>query len=145
MVGRIVSQRSDKPAIIYLVPHSDTTVMQRLLIGLIHLYRRTLSPLIGQQCRFTPSCSRYTEEAIELYGAGRGSWMGFKRILRCQPFCAGGHDPVPGSESEAALLGDSGDSGDPGPERPEPSPDGERADGPGGSAPPDRTAGDPRR
>ncbi|NKI35898.1 membrane protein insertion efficiency factor YidD [Wenzhouxiangella sp. XN79A] len=80
-------------------------VMQRLLIGLIHVYRRVLSPLIGQQCRFTPSCSRYTEEAIELYGAGRGSWMGFKRILRCQPFCAGGHDPVPGSEAEAELAG----------------------------------------
>lgn len=103
MGGRVVGQRSDKPAIIYLVPHSDTTVMQRLLIGLIHLYRRTLSPLIGQQCRFTPSCSRYTEEAIELYGAGRGSWLGLKRILRCQPFCQGGHDPVPGSEAEAAL------------------------------------------
>lgn len=77
--------------------------MQRLLIGLIHLYRKLLSPLIGQQCRFTPSCSRYTEEAIELYGAWRGSWMGFKRILRCQPFCEGGHDPVPGSEAEAEL------------------------------------------
>jgi putative membrane protein insertion efficiency factor len=77
--------------------------MQRLLIGLIHLYRKTLSPLIGQQCRFTPSCSRYTEEAIELYGPARGSWMGVKRILRCQPFCEGGHDPVPGSEGEAEL------------------------------------------
>ncbi len=77
--------------------------MQRLLIRLIHLYRRTLSPVIGQQCRFTPSCSRYTEEAIELYGAGRGTWMGVKRILRCQPFCAGGEDPVPGSDREAML------------------------------------------
>jgi putative membrane protein insertion efficiency factor len=77
--------------------------MQRLLIGLIHLYRRFLSPWIGQQCRFTPSCSRYTEEAIELYGPARGCWMGFKRILRCQPFCAGGHDPVPGSEGESEL------------------------------------------
>ncbi|GEM_PF-228052 len=115
MVGRIVGQRSDKPAIIYLVPHSDTMVMQRLLIGLIHLYRRTLSPLIGQQCRFTPSCSRYTEEAIELYGAGRGSWMGFKRILRCQPLCAGGHDPVPGSEREAALHENLAEAGHDGP------------------------------
>lgn len=81
--------------------------MQRLLIRLIHAYRKLLSPLIGQQCRFTPSCSHYTEEAIELYGAARGSWMGVKRILRCQPFCAGGHDPVPGSEREAAVRTDS--------------------------------------
>ncbi len=85
--------------------------MQRLLIGLIHLYRRTLSPVIGQQCRFTPSCSRYTEEAIELYGAGRGSWLGFKRILRCQPFCAGGEDPVPGSDREAMLHEPCDDTG----------------------------------
>lgn len=85
--------------------------MQRLLIGLIHLYRRTLSPVIGQQCRFTPSCSRYTEEAIELYGAGRGSWLGFKRILRCQPFCAGGEDPVPGSDRGAMPTGPDDDTG----------------------------------
>ena len=76
--------------------------MQTVLIRLIHLYRRLLSPLIGQQCRFEPSCSRYTEQAIELYGPWRGSWMGIKRILRCQPFCKGGHDPVPGNED--ALL-----------------------------------------
>ena len=104
MDGRIAGQRSDKPAIIYLVPHSDTTVMQRLLIGLIHLYRRTLSPLIGQQCRFTPSCSRYTEEAIELYDAGRGSWMGIKRILRCQPFFFFFYDPVPPREGPTAEF-----------------------------------------
>lgn len=85
--------------------------MQRLLIGLIHVYRRVLSPLIGQQCRFTPTCSRYAEEAIELYGAGRGSWMAFKRILRCQPLCAGGEDPVPGSESEAKPIPPIDDSG----------------------------------
>jgi len=74
--------------------------MQHILIGLIHLYRRILSPLIGQQCRFEPTCSRYAEQAIGLYGAGRGSWMAMKRLLRCQPFCAGWHDPVPGSEDD---------------------------------------------
>jgi len=72
--------------------------VQSFLIKSIHVYRRLLSPVIGQQCRFTPSCSRYAEQAIELYGPGRGSWMAAKRILRCQPLCAGGHDPVPGSD-----------------------------------------------
>ncbi|GAB4177881.1 MAG: membrane protein insertion efficiency factor YidD [Wenzhouxiangellaceae bacterium] len=76
--------------------------MQRFLIRLIHLYRRFLSPLVGQQCRFTPSCSRYAEQAIMLYGPWRGSWLAFRRILRCQPFCAGGIDPVPGSEEAAS-------------------------------------------
>ena len=60
-----------------------------------------LSPLVGQQCRFTPSCSHYAEQAIELYGPARGSFMALKRILRCHPFCAGGHDPVPGNEDTA--------------------------------------------
>ncbi|MDX1624905.1 MAG: membrane protein insertion efficiency factor YidD [Wenzhouxiangellaceae bacterium] len=77
--------------------------MQRILIGLIHVYRRTLSPVVGQQCRFEPTCSRYAEQAIELYGPWRGSWMAAGRILRCNPFCAGGHDPVPGSEDETAA------------------------------------------
>lgn len=79
--------------------------MQSLLIRSIHLYRRVLSPLVGRQCRFTPSCSRYAEQAIELYGPGRGSWIALGRILRCQPFCSGGEDPVPGNE-------DAPDSGD---------------------------------
>ena len=68
---------------------------EKLLMSLIRLYQITLSPFFGQQCRFTPSCSEYTRQAIERYGAGRGSWLGIKRIVRCQPFCEGGHDPVP--------------------------------------------------
>jgi hypothetical protein len=72
--------------------------MQAVLIGLIRLYRRVLSPLIGGQCRFTPTCSNYAEQAIELYGAARGSWMALRRLLRCHPLCDGGPDPVPGNE-----------------------------------------------
>lgn len=68
---------------------------EKLLISLIRLYQIILSPFFGQQCRFTPSCSEYTRQAIERHGAWRGSWLGIRRIARCQPFCQGGYDPVP--------------------------------------------------
>ncbi|HNS08673.1 MAG TPA: membrane protein insertion efficiency factor YidD [Candidatus Ozemobacteraceae bacterium] len=61
---------------------------------LIRLYQRFLSPIIGAACRFNPSCSRYTYEAIEKYGLIKGSLMGAWRICRCNPFCRGGDDPV---------------------------------------------------
>jgi putative membrane protein insertion efficiency factor len=77
--------------------------VQTFLIKSIHVYRRLLSPVIGQQCRFTPTCSQYAEQAIELYGPARGSWMAAKRILRCQPLCEGGHDPVPGNEDHSRI------------------------------------------
>jgi putative membrane protein insertion efficiency factor len=70
-------------------------IMQKILLAIIRAYQLVLSPFLGQHCRFTPSCSQYTQEAIRKYGAARGSWLGFKRIIRCQPFCDGGHDPVP--------------------------------------------------
>jgi hypothetical protein len=69
--------------------------MKKILLAMIRLYQLVLSPFLGQHCRFTPSCSQYTKEAIEKYGAAKGSWLGLKRILRCQPFCDGGYDPVP--------------------------------------------------
>lgn len=65
------------------------------LLKLIRLYQLTLSPWIGQSCRFTPTCSQYTTEAIKLHGPFKGSYLGAYRILRCQPWCQGGHDPVP--------------------------------------------------
>ncbi len=63
-------------------------------VRLIRLYQRSTrwKPRV---CRFTPSCSQYTLEAIEKYGLMKGSWLGAKRILRCNPFNPGGHDPVP--------------------------------------------------
>ena len=72
--------------------------MSRLLQFLIRAYQLTLSPLLGQRCRFEPSCSRYAAEAIERFGPARGSWLALRRILRCHPFCPGGYDPVPDRE-----------------------------------------------
>ena len=69
--------------------------MKRLLIGAIRLYRSTLSPFIGQQCRFEPTCSHYGEEAIAKHGALRGTILTVWRILRCGPWSKGGYDPVP--------------------------------------------------
>jgi putative membrane protein insertion efficiency factor len=62
---------------------------------LIRLYQNTISRALPPSCRFTPSCSQYTYEAIEKYGVLKGSWLGVKRISRCHPLNPGGHDPVP--------------------------------------------------
>lgn len=64
-----------------------------LLIGLTRVYQWTLSPIIGRQCRFTPSCSNYFIGAVRKYGAVRGAWRGVLRICRCHPFHPGGYDP----------------------------------------------------
>lgn len=72
--------------------------MKHILIALIKFYRYFLSPYIGSSCRFHPTCSVYALEAIEKYGAAKGSWLGIKRLLRCHPFSPGGYDPVPGTE-----------------------------------------------
>jgi len=66
-----------------------------LLIWLIKGYRYLISPMMGRSCRFYPTCSSYTLEAIERYGVLRGGWLGIKRILRCHPYNEGGVDPVP--------------------------------------------------
>ena len=69
-------------------------VAQQLLIGLVRVYQATLSRWLGGQCRFTPTCSQYFIEAVRRRGALRGGAMGVWRILRCNPFCKGGYDPV---------------------------------------------------
>ena len=66
-----------------------------LLITLITAYRRFISPLLGQRCRFYPSCSAYGLQAVQEHGALRGSWLAVRRIGRCHPFHPGGVDPVP--------------------------------------------------
>lgn len=67
----------------------------RILVALIHGYRLTLSPFIGNQCRFHPSCSRYAEQALVAHGPLHGAWLSLRRLLRCHPFHPGGPDPVP--------------------------------------------------
>ncbi|MBK6292137.1 MAG: membrane protein insertion efficiency factor YidD [Ignavibacteria bacterium] len=66
-----------------------------VLVAIIRFYRVAISPMFPSSCRFTPTCSQYTLEAIRSYGAIRGSWLGVKRISKCHPFHRGGHDPVP--------------------------------------------------
>jgi uncharacterized protein len=70
-------------------------LLQAFLLGLIEIYRCTLAYLLGGQCRFYPSCSRFGLDAIRMHGAGRGSWLTLKRLGRCHPFHPGGYDPVP--------------------------------------------------
>ena len=69
--------------------------MKRLALGLIRLYQKTISQGRKHSCRFVPSCSEYTFEAIEKHGLFRGVWLGSKRLVRCHPFQSGGFDPVP--------------------------------------------------
>lgn len=65
------------------------------LIGLIRFYQRFISPVTPAACRYTPTCSHYTLEAIQKHGAFTGSWLGLKRIARCHPWGGSGYDPVP--------------------------------------------------
>lgn len=67
----------------------------RLALLAIRGYQRLLSPLLGNNCRFYPTCSQYTLEAVERFGLIRGAWLGAKRIVRCGPWHPGGYDPVP--------------------------------------------------
>jgi putative membrane protein insertion efficiency factor len=69
--------------------------MRVFLIALIRIYQLFVSPLLGNHCRFYPSCSQYAREAIEQHGALRGVWLAIRRLLRCHPWHEGGVDPVP--------------------------------------------------
>lgn len=71
-----------------------TSLPRRFIILLVRVYQVSLSPLIGRQCRFTPTCSQYLIDAVEKHGAMRGTLMGLKRISRCHPLCKGGYDPA---------------------------------------------------
>jgi putative membrane protein insertion efficiency factor len=75
-------------AFVFLLPRN-------LMVLVLRFYRAAISPLYGDVCRYYPSCSSYTLQAIQQYGATRGSWMGARRIARCHPWAAGGVDDVP--------------------------------------------------
>jgi putative membrane protein insertion efficiency factor len=68
--------------------------MKFLVLDILGVYKAIVSPFLPPACRFEPTCSEYAREAVTKYGALKGTWMGLKRILRCHPFCKGGHDPV---------------------------------------------------
>jgi putative membrane protein insertion efficiency factor len=68
--------------------------MQALILFLLRGYKRLISPLLPSACRYQPTCSDYMAQAVRKYGAPRGVWLGFRRLLRCHPFHEGGFDPV---------------------------------------------------
>lgn len=69
-------------------------LMTKMLLGLIKIYQRTVSPILGPKCRFRPTCSEYMIQALQKYGFVKGTWLGLKRIARCHPFHPGGYDPL---------------------------------------------------
>jgi len=70
-------------------------MVREALMGLVRAYRLLLSPWLGSACRFEPTCSAYSLQALEQHGAAAGTYLTVARLLRCHPWCAGGHDPVP--------------------------------------------------
>ncbi len=70
-------------------------IMRGVALFLLRSYKRFISPLLPPMCRFEPTCSVYTMQAVEKYGVARGVWLGVKRLSRCHPFNPGGWDPVP--------------------------------------------------
>jgi len=76
-----------------LVNSGDT--MAKILISLVRAYQLLLSPLLGMNCRFQPTCSHYMMDAINRFGAVHGTWLGLRRLSRCHPFAKGGLDPIP--------------------------------------------------
>ena len=69
--------------------------MKRVLLAMLRFYKRSISPLLPPACKYTPTCSEYAMEAIEVHGALKGSLLAAWRLLRCNPFSRGGYDPVP--------------------------------------------------
>lgn len=80
------------------------TFVVRVLVLVIGFYQRWISPALGQRCRFAPTCSHYAAEALQAHGLLRGSWLAVRRLGRCHPWNAGGHDPVPPVRSTSATM-----------------------------------------
>ncbi|MCP5052353.1 MAG: membrane protein insertion efficiency factor YidD [bacterium] len=86
-------------------------MIKAFFLLLIRGYKKGISPLLGNNCRFYPTCSAYTYEAIEKHGVLKGVYLGVRRILKCQPFHAGGYDPVPGLKSAKSSTDATPDNG----------------------------------
>jgi putative membrane protein insertion efficiency factor len=86
------------------VAHFFWTLPQKSLIGLLKAYRKVISPVYGQVCRFFPSCSAYALEAVTIHGAVKGTWLALRRLSRCHPWNDGGVDHVPSSPYYERLL-----------------------------------------
>jgi uncharacterized protein len=80
------------------------SLLQKILIGIVQGYRLFLSQWLGSSCRFSPTCSIYALEALQQHGAGRGSYLAARRLVRCHPWCVGGHDPVPMASQNKQLF-----------------------------------------
>ena len=81
---------------------SPGSLVRAALLALIRLYQLTLSPWLGNPCRYEPTCSRYAADAIERHGAIRGVWLAAKRLGRCHPWGSSGYDPVPVADGPPA-------------------------------------------
>lgn len=77
----------------------------KALIGLVKFYRLAISPWLGGNCRYQPTCSTYAIEALQMHGAFRGSWLAAKRMGRCHPWGGSGYDPVPGNKADEHEAG----------------------------------------
>ncbi|WP_131736514.1 membrane protein insertion efficiency factor YidD [Actinomadura roseirufa] len=97
---------TSRPGDLFPAQHTAGTPgpVAAVLILLVRAYRRFLSPLLGQQCRFRPTCSAYGLEALHVHGALRGTWLTARRIGRCHPFHSGGYDPVPPKKTSGTSF-----------------------------------------
>jgi len=87
-------------AFIHVHPEYRPGLTIRLAVGLVRCYQMVISPIIRPACRYVPSCSEYTIQAIEFHGILYGIFLGARRILRCHPFAHGGYDPVPHTDDQ---------------------------------------------
>ena len=88
-------------------PDGKPTLPARVAARLVRGYQLLISPVLGPRCRFHPTCSEYSREALQRFGLLRGGWLSVRRIVRCQPFCDGGYDPVPEAFSWTAASAES--------------------------------------
>lgn len=80
-------------------------LLQQFVVALLRGYQLLLSPLLPPCCRFSPTCSEYTRQAVTRFGVVRGLWLGLKRLAKCHPFHAGGYDPVPAAAVDVTASG----------------------------------------